>query len=278
VLERFAAEVERRPHSAGPLALLDRAECEDLLGRRIARRFRGGRWQPRAGLLDPVRLVRGLAGAAARRGAAVLERCAALAIEVEDDGAVAVRTTRGRVSADHAVVACNARTGALVPGAAGLLRPARGQMLATGPRPRAFRVGMAVDFGSVYWRQDADGVLTIGGCRDADPSGESIAGEQLNPRVQAALEHFLPQAFPGLQPLRPRHRWAGVMDVTEDGAPILGRVESGANIWVAAGFGGHGLPPALDAGEAIARAIADGRPPAALERLGPARLKEVIAA
>ena len=240
--------------------VLDPAACEDLLGRRIAERFCGGRWQPRAGLLDPVRLVAGLARAAVSRGATLLGRCAAVRLTTGSDG-VAIDTDRGRIECRHAVVACNVETGRLLPELAGLLRPVRGHMLATGPgAPRRLRVGMAVDFGSVYWRQEADGTTVIGG------------------REQSALPHFLASALPGWPALRPAVRWAGIMDQTPDGAPLLGRTARHPNVWVAAGFGGHGIPPALSAGEAIARAIADNSQPAVLDRLGPARFAEVAAA
>lgn len=267
VIERFAADVARRP--PGDLELLDRGECEERLGRRIDARFRGGRWQPRAGVVDPVRLVHGLAAAAVRRGATVVEGCRVLALE--GDGPL---TRSGRLSAEHVVVACNAGTGRLVPELAGRLIATRGQMLVTAPRDREFDAGMGVDFGSVYWRQTGDGRLVAGGCRDADPVGETVADERLNPTVQAAVERFLPRAFPGVATVRAVRRWAGVMDAAPDGAPVLGRVGADRNVWVAAGFAGHGIPPALDAGEALARAIVDGAPPAVLDRLGPARLVE----
>jgi gamma-glutamylputrescine oxidase len=254
ILERF--EEEARAH--GAVEVLDPAACEDLLGQRIAPRFRGGRWQPRAGLLDPVRLVAGLARAAVRRGAALVE-CAATGLAAGRDGTVEIETSRGSIACRHAIVACGASTGGLLPEAASLLRPVDGEMLAAQPgHEQRFTLGMAVDFGSVYWRQDGDGTVVIGG--------------------REALAEFLATAFPGWPVLRPRVRWTGVMDQTPDGRPLLGRVPGRTNVWVAAGFGGHGIPPALAAGEAIARAIADERPPGVLDRLGPARLMEVAAA
>jgi gamma-glutamylputrescine oxidase len=267
VLERFA----------GPaVEILDHDACETLLRRRIGPRFCGGRWQPRAGTIDSARLVRGLAAAAVRRGANVTEDCAARQL-VAGEGAVRVHTTRGTVEAEHVVVAAGLASARLARAIAGHLAPARGQMLATERCAPAFAVGMAVDFGTVYWRQGADGTIVLGGCRDADPVGEATAVTAVSPRVQRALEAFLPAAFPGLAPLRVQRRWAGIMDCTRDGAPLLGRADADANVWVAAGFGGHGIPPALDAGEAIARAIG-GRPPAVLDRLAPARFEQEVAA
>jgi glycine/D-amino acid oxidase-like deaminating enzyme len=267
VLERFAA--------GSSSEILDRDACETLLGRRIGPGFCGGRLQRRAGIIDSGRFVRGLAAAAARRGATVVEDCAALEIDAAD-GAVRVRTRAGTIEAEHVVVAAGLATATLAGAVAGQLAPARGQMLATVPVPPAFRLGMAVDFGAAYWRQAAGGEIVLGGCRSADPEAEATARDAVNPRVQAALDAFLPGVFPGFAPVRVCRRWAGIMDCTRDGAPLLGRAAAGTNVWVAAGFGGHGIPPALDAGEAIARAIG-GRAPAVLDRLGPARFQEVAA-
>jgi gamma-glutamylputrescine oxidase len=135
---------------------------------------------------------------------------------------------------------------------------------------------MAVDYGAVYWRQREDGSVLIGGCRDADPLPERSDRAAVNPRIQAALERFLPEAFPDLGPVAVARRWAGIMDATPDGRPLLGRWPGGAGPWVAAGFGGHGLPPALGAGKALARAIADGVPPPELAALDPARFGEAV--
>jgi glycine/D-amino acid oxidase-like deaminating enzyme len=71
--------------------------------------------------------------------------------------------------------------------------------------------------------------------------------------------------------VRVERRWAGVMDYTADGRPLVGPVPGAAGQWVIAGFGGHGLPAGLGAGRAVARAVTTGRPPAELEPYVPAR-------
>ena len=63
------------------------------------------------------------------------------------------------------------------------------------------------------------------------------------------------------------------MDVTPDGAPIVGPWPDGSPTWVVAGFGGHGLPPALGVGRAVARSIATGRLDEDLRRLDPGRFR-----
>ncbi len=277
VLEKFREEAAGRPAAAAPLHALDRGACEELLGMRIDDRFAGGRWLPAAAAIDPARFVYGLAAAAVRRGATLTVETPALRLESERSGGVEIATARGPVRAGRALVACSAGSRHLLP-LDGVITPVRGQMLSTAPLERVFQIGLAVDWGTAYWRQAPDGVIVLGGCRSADPDAEVTAREALNPRVQVALTAFLPAAFPDFPPFEVARRWAGIMDETPDGRPIAGRWPDGSDRWVAAGFGGHGLPLALGVGRSLAAAILDGRDPDELERLRPERFLELAAA
>ena len=101
--------------------------------------------------------------------------------------------------------------------------------------------------------------MVLGGCTQVDPDSERTAVARLNPRIQAALTRILPDAFPDLPPLQVARRWVGIMDHTVDGRPLVGSWPRGSNLWAVAGFGGHGLPPAIAVGRAVAAAILDGR-------------------
>jgi glycine/D-amino acid oxidase-like deaminating enzyme len=275
VLERFRTELAARPPGAAPLEVLDPAACRALLGTRISPRFHGGRWMPRAGALHPARFVRGLAEAAARHGVTVATGTPVLSLSPPGRGeGWEVRTRRRTVRARQVVLACNARGARLLPPLAPVLSPSRGQMLATRPLPPLFGPAMAVDYGTVYWRQLGDGTVLIGGCREADPEAEWSGRAALNPCIQAALEAFLPAAFPDVGAVSAARRWAGIMDATPDGRPLVGAWPGTPGMWVAAGFGGHGLPPALGAGKALARAIIDGASPPELAAMDPARFAE----
>jgi glycine/D-amino acid oxidase-like deaminating enzyme len=278
VAERMREEAARRPPGAAPLRVLARDECEDLLGLRLRGSFRGGRWAPSGATIDPARLVYGLAAAAARRGARLVTGTPAQRVEARDGGGrLAVTTALGRVRCRQVVLACNTGAAALVPALRGVLAAARGQVLATGPMPPVFRCGMAVDWGSVYWRQAPDGAIVLGGLRGADPGAEDSGREQLNPRIQSALAGFLPASFPGLPEPVVARRWAGIMDVTPDGRPMVGRVPGAPGLWLALGFGGHGLPPALGVTRALAGMVIGGDGSPALDHLDPRRFPSVQA-
>lgn len=277
-LERMHAEVAARPSKSMPIQIIGRAACEDLLGLRIDARFRGGRWMPRAGAVHPARLVSGLAAAAVRHGAAIADGTSVLRFRhAPADGGFDLETTRGRVRAHQVVLACSTASARLWPPLAKLLSPARGQVLATRPLPPLFKPGLAVDYGTLYWRQAPDGVVVVGGYRHLDLASEASGREALNPGIQAALERFLPEAFPCFPPLSVAWRWAGIMDQTPDGRPIVGRWPGGSGLWVAAGFGGHGLPAALGIGRALARALVEGDRPGELDALDPSRFRQAAA-
>jgi sarcosine oxidase subunit beta len=142
---------------------------------------------------------------------------------------------------------------------------------------RIFRIGLAVDWGTVYWRQTAGGVIVLGGYRNLDPVGETSARPAINPHIQSALSRFLPEAFPGFPAFAVHKRWAGIMDQTADGKPIVGRRPDWPNVWVIGGFGGHGLPPAIVIGEALAKSVAQDRPMTELDRFDPSRFREALA-
>ncbi len=242
----------------------------------ISDRFFGGRWNPSGRTIHPARFVYGLANAAARRGALMVfnSRVLRLASGGARDDRIKVVTSRGQVRARHVVVACNVKTGSFLPELQQVLKPVRGQVLCTSPLPPIFRVGLAVDWGTLYWRQAGDGTIVLGGYHNLDPAPEASAQEDVNPKIQSALAQFLPDAFPGLPNFAVRQQWSGIMDETADGKPIVGQWLDGRSIWVIAGFGGHGLPPALGVGKAIAESVTRAQTSAVLSALDPGRFKD----
>jgi gamma-glutamylputrescine oxidase len=278
VFNKMCQETTKRASTATPLHVLDRGDCEDLLRMRISKRFLGGRWLPRAAKIHPARFVYGLATAATRRDVAIAPSTPVLHVggRTSTSDGVNVKTARGWVRSRHVVLACNAKTSQLLHQLGKVVTPVRGQMLSTHPIRPVFRMGLAVDWGTFYWRQVMDGSIVLGGYRNLDPVSETGTHETLNPQIQSALTHFLPEAFPGFPRVRVRQRWAGIMDHTPDGKPMIGRLPDGSNVWIIAGFGGHGFPPALGVGKVVAEAIVHGRHPAVLDSFDPARFVEAL--
>jgi len=201
------------------------------------------------GCLDPVRFVRGLAAAAADRGARIHADT-----PVTEVGPQAVRTARGRVSAAQVVLCTGAYTAHL---AAARIRPVRGQMLATAPiAPGRFPRPTYAHRGYRYWRQADDGSVLVGGWRDRAILAEVGEDDGTSPVIQDALDGWLREE--GIAaPVT--HRWGGTMDFSHDGLPYIGRRADG--LFVCGGFTGHGNGFALAAAEILAALIATGSHP-----------------
>lgn len=273
--EAFRVEAERSREVGGPLEAMDRQACEELLGTRLSDRFLGGRWFPLGSVVHSARLVYGLARAAVTHGAVLAVQTEALELRHDSaTGGLQVVTNRGSVEARHVVYACGSETPRLVPGLQGVLQPTVAQVLATEPLSPTFRVGLGMDWGSVFWRQLSDGAIVLGG--GSRPLARNGAGEaDLDPEIQSRLEDFLSSSFPDLPEFAIDLRWVGVMDNTRDGRPIVGPLASDPRQWLVVGFGGHGMPGGLRVGQGIAEGLTSGKVSDALVPLTPSRFAEL---
>ena len=202
------------------------------------------------GELHPVRLLHGLAGAAAVLGARIYEDTRATAVTQD-----AVTTDAGTVRAGAVVVCAGAWTEGVA--ASSRVVPIRGQMLATAPLGRrVFERPVYADRGYRYWRQTADGRVVVGGWRFLAFDEEVGDSDETTPAIQAALEGFLREH--GIEaPVT--HRWAGTMEFSHDGLPYLGRRADG--VWVGGGFTGHGNGFAYAAAELVCSLVRSGSHP-----------------
>jgi len=220
-------------------------EWIDELPAPLDRLYRGAILHPHDGALFPARWVRRLAARAADAGADIREREAADVATVE---------------ADAVVVAGDGFTASLVPALAGLVVATRGQVLVTEPlgellyeRPHYAREGYD------YWQQLPDGRLVIGGFRDVARDEESTEVMETTELVQGRIEALVEQLV-GRRPAV-THRWAGIWGTTPDLRPLVGRVPGRDELWVAAGYSGHGNVLGLACGDLVARALLGEHPP-----------------
>jgi gamma-glutamylputrescine oxidase len=251
-----------------------RAELID--GTQAARLFPGsgvlgGTFNPDDGEIHPVRYVRGLAAAAERRGARIFERTPVTAIEHGASSATLV-TPKGRLSASMLLLATNAWTPLLHPFFEGSIVGMRGQMFATEPCPRrVIPAPVYADFGFEYFRQLPDGRILAGGGRRAALDAELTYAEKPTDKVQGAIESFLHSCFPGTEGLAITHRWGGIMGFSCDELPNVGPVPGSVNVYVAAGYHGHGLGFATMAARAVSEMILDGKTSVPCEIFSPRR-------
>ena len=180
------------------------------------------------GEFHPVRWVRGLAAAAAAKGATFHESTRVTAI-----AAGKAITASGTVSAGSIVLCTNAYTAHLV---TSRIRPVRGQMLATAPTTAFFARPAYANRGYRYWRQRADGRVLVGGWRDTAVEEEVGEEERTTDAIQRQLDAFLREHDITAEVT---HRWAGTMGFSHDALPYVGAVTPG--VFVCGGFTGHGM-------------------------------------
>ena len=216
--------------------------------------YRGAIHHPTDGALQPARWVRRLAARAAAAGADLREHDP---VRVEE------------LDADVVVVAGDGFTAALLPELGDLVRPRRGQVLATEPlAERLYERPHYARGGYDYWQQLPDGRLVLGGCRDASPAAEETDVESTTAVIQARLDELV-AALLGRSP-RVTNRWAGIWGTTPDLAPLAGRLPGRDAVWIAGGYSGHGNVLGLACGDLVARAILGDHAPD-LELFDPAR-------
>lgn len=210
------------------------------------------------GHANPQRTVQAYAWALEDHGGRLFQHTRATDLKIESGRVRSVTTNRGIVSCDTLVIAAGPGTAALTK-LAGVhipLVPSRAEMLVTEPLP-LMPIG-GVDGNGLYGRQTLRGNLAYGGgphewLGDAPPTGRSHSSTPLVRNIAARVARLLPKARHA-QVIR---SWAGVIENTPDGRPVIERLSSPDNVVVATMSGvGFGLSPAV--GRALRDLVVDG--------------------
>ena len=211
-------------------------------------------YTPHAFHIHALNYALGLAAAAEAAGARIFEQTPALSID-----ATGVRkrvvTPSGRLRADHVVLTGNVHLGNLVPRIAGTLMPVWTYVMTT--KPLGGRLESAVTFGGAISDSDlADNHYRVVGGDRLMWAGRATTWPR-DPRSFArALTADIAEVYPQLGPVEFEHMWNGVLGNSLHRMPQIG--ELSPRIWLASGFGGHGINTTAMAGDIIARAITEG--------------------
>jgi gamma-glutamylputrescine oxidase len=203
---------------------------------------------PRDGEIDPSRMVAALARQA--RAGAVREGVGVTGLRSR---ARDVIVTSGEVECEAGVVilATNGYTSQLLPEVK--IRPTRAQMIATASESRRL-VDMPVysHFGYRYWRQLRSGEVLIGGWRDTALEAEKTFDDEPTSEIQEKLDRAVRELGVTSEVT---HRWAGTMGFTESGLPMAGPLEEMPNVYICAGFTGHGMGFAFMTAKKVAEMV-----------------------
>ena len=216
------------------------------------KRYFGALHFPGAIHIHPLNYALELAADAEKFGARIFEDTPATAV---DPAGVRKRidTPEARVRAAHVVFACNVQLGELMPRLSATLLPITTFVLVTEPIPRLNEI---VRYrGAVSDSNRADNHYRIVGGDRLQWSGRMRAW-QADPRwLRRGLVADIRRNFPALGKVEIAHIWSGTLGRAIHRMPQIGEIESG--LWVASGFGGHGLNTTAMGGELIARGIVE---------------------
>ena len=216
------------------------------------RRYFDAMHVPNAFHIHPLNYILGLAAAAEATGVRIFEDTPATAF---DPAGVRKRivTPQGRLRADTVVLAGNVHLGALMPQIAETLMPVSTFVLVTKPIANLKDV--------IRWRGAvSDGDRADNHYRIVDDSRLQWSGRmrvwEADPRRFArSLLGDIKRNFPALENVEPASVWRGTLGRTVHRMPQVGELERG--LWLASGFGGHGLNTTAMAGGLVARGILD---------------------
>jgi glycine/D-amino acid oxidase-like deaminating enzyme len=208
----------------------------------------------RALTVHPINYALKLAAAAERDGARIFENTPALSIDPTGVWKRIV-TPGARLRANHVVLCGNVQLGALMPRLAATLVPMTTYVITTAPLGEGLAAAVGYR-GGISDSDSADNHYRIVGGDRLMLSGRATAWVRDARRYVAALTGDIKKTYPQLGDVDVDFSWAGTLGLTVHRMPQIG--ELGPGVWLASGFGGHGLNTTAMAGNIIARAIVDG--------------------
>ncbi|MEP7207311.1 MAG: FAD-binding oxidoreductase [Casimicrobiaceae bacterium] len=235
----------------GDVEYVDSERVAELTGTRF---HSGGLLERAAGAVHPLKFSRGLAQAAALRGATLYEHSRVRALEGRAGRGTnrwLVSTEHGDVDAEQVILATDGYTDRLWPAAMQSIVNVNSAQLATDPLPPALSAGVLPARAGVsetrkityYYRIDPEGRFVIGG---RGPFSDRLDSASVARIARASLERF-----PQLAGVQWRHGWACRVAMTLDDLPHLHALAPG--LWTALGYGGRGVALAVGLGEAMAQ-------------------------
>ena len=239
-----------RDYGYTSVTLKDRAATRELVA---SERYLGGMHDTYSAHLQPLKYLRGLAGAAERAGCIIHENSRVLDY-TRRDGRPVLRTAQGTLACSHVVFAGNAWLGGTAPALSRRIMPVGTYIVATEPLGESAARALLPQNTAVtdinwvldYFRRSADHRLLFGG---------RVSYSGLDPfnTAQATRARML-KVFPQLGEARIEHAWGGYVDITMNRAPDFGRLEP--DVYYLQGFSGHGIALTAMAGKLVAETIA----------------------
>ncbi len=241
----------------------------------------GAALQRRGGTARHDSVAWGYARAAAALGVDIIQNCAVTGIRRGPDGAIeGVETERGFIASKKVGVSAAGNTSVIMK-MAGLDFPLESyplQALVSEPVKPVFPCVVMSNTVHAYISQSDKGELVIGAGTDQYVSYSQRGALHIVEHTLAAICEI----FPMFRRMRMLRNWGGIVDVTPDRSPILGKTPV-PGLYVNCGWGTGGFKATPGAGDLLAYTMAKGEPhwinaPFNLDRFRNGRLIDEAAA
>jgi sarcosine oxidase subunit beta len=228
----------------------------------------GATLQRRGGVARHDAVAWGYARAADARGVDIIENCEVTAIRTAAGRVTGVETSRGEIAADKVAIVAAGHSSVLA-AMAGVRLPLQShplQALVSEPVKPVLDCVVMSNTVHVYVSQSDKGELVIGAGIDAF---NSYAQRGSFPVIEGQMTALL-ELFPAFSRLKMLRSWAGIVDVSPDASPIIGKLPV-EGLYLNGGWGTGGFKATPGAGHVFAHTIAHDEPhplarPFALER------------
>jgi sarcosine oxidase subunit beta len=217
----------------------------------------GATLQRRGGIARHDAVAWAFARGADRLGVDLIQNCEVTGIDIERGRAVAVRTPHGRIAAES-ILLCAAGHSSVLADMAGFRLPIQShplQALVSELLEPVLNCVVMSNAVHVYVSQAEKGELVMGAGIDAYNSYTQRGSFHIIERqIAAALE-----LFPIFNRVHVVRTWAGLVDVSPDASPIMGRTPID-RLFINCGWGTGGFKATPGAGWVMAATLADGAP------------------
>jgi len=245
-----------------PAKILNVDEVKGLVPKINSKIISGAMFDPTAGKMGMLKNFVKIYLETKKAGVKIIPYTEVKKLIASNDRVVSVETSRGVLEADVYVVAAAGDSKRLLEplGVHLPIKDVPRHPMITEPYAADYRLGLLIDWdtpGSPHITQTVHGGFIL--ARDLEDIPEASL---YSPRSDAFKNIVKPLAelLPFLKHLKIVRYWMGYYDMTPDHHPIYGPVEQYTNLFIAAGFSGHGMMLAPVTGEVISSWIIEGKP------------------
>jgi len=251
------------------------------IGKNIRYPVIGAALQRRGGTARHDAVAWGYARGASAMGVDIIQNCEVTGIRRDVSGAVSgVETTRGFIATKKIGVVAAGNTSVIM-AMAGMRMPLESyplQALVSEPVQPIMPCVVMSNTVHAYMSQSDKGELVIGAGTDAYTSYSQTGGIHISIQTLDAICEL----FPSVRRMRMLRNWGGIVDVTPDRSPIIGKTPV-PGLFVNCGWGTGGFKATPGSGHIFAHTVARGEPhpiaaPFSLDRFQSGRLIDEAAA